>query len=90
LQILYHDNSDGNIYETFYFNDNLLICAKVRLVEDATGKVIYSGEEFFRDAKIIYVQSPPTEADSRYRDRIVFSWWNAGMEYLKEFKKDRP
>lgn len=46
-KISYHDNSDKNIYLTFYYQRNKLVLANVRLEKDGVGKIIYYSDEFY-------------------------------------------
>ena len=85
LRILYHDNIDNNIYETFYFRDKQLICAKVRLEANGIGNMRYSGIEYYRGGIRVYTKSPPTKAKKKYRSRVVFSWWDTGTGYYQEY-----
>jgi hypothetical protein len=87
LRILYHDNVDKNIYETFYFKNNQLICSKVRLEADGIGNVLYNGIEYYRAGILVYKKSPPTKAKKKYRARVAFSWLETGTEYYREFRQ---
>src|SRR5690242_6233739 len=42
FKILYHDNVDNNIYETYNFRDKQLVCSMVRLEADGIGTMLYS------------------------------------------------
>jgi hypothetical protein len=89
LRILYHDNVDKNIYETFYFKNNQLICSKVRLEDNGIGNVLYNGIEYYRAGILMYTKSPPTKAKKKYRARIAFSWWQTGTESYQEFRRQQ-
>jgi len=87
LRILYHDNVDKNIYETFYFKNNQLICSKIRLEADGIRNVLYNGIEYYRSGILIYTKSPPAKAKKKYRARIMFSWQETGTKYYQEFRQ---
>lgn len=85
FKILYHDNADNNIYETYYFRDKQLVCSMVRLEADGIGTVLYSGAEYYKNGKIVYVKSPNSAAPDRYRARVSFSWRESGIRYYEQF-----
>jgi hypothetical protein len=84
LKLLYHDNTDKNIYETYYFRNKQLICAKVRLEANGVGTILYQGIQYYKNAKIVYAESPPSESPKEYRGRVLFSWWDSGNKYYQE------
>ncbi|MDR3712850.1 MAG: hypothetical protein P4L51_08545 [Puia sp.] len=84
LKLLYHDNTDKNIYETYYFRNKQLICAKVRLEANGIGTILYHGVQYYKNAKIVCAQFPPSEAPKEYRGRVLFSWRDAGTKYYEQ------
>jgi hypothetical protein len=85
FKIRYHDTYDQNMYETYYFKDNQLVCSKVRLEKDGIGEVICQGEEYYRDGKVIYKILSPHKVRKTYSERLSFSWWDKGNEYLRKY-----
>ena len=54
-KISYHDNINKNFYETYYYQDNKLVYAKIDYQEDGIGQTFYYREEYYKDNTVLFV-----------------------------------
>ncbi len=52
-KIVYHDNLDNNTYRVYYFKDNKLILAKLRLEANGQGDILFESEHFYLTDELV-------------------------------------